>query len=137
MLVENTENRLIVIPVYQNGNNIKSLRLLPGVNQIKDDHWKLVEINVQDLIKVGFLKIITEKEPVKVEKKIGKKTVEIIEHVPVSFHDLKDKEARATVLSCFDIALLEDWLKIDERKAVRLVIEQQIKKINDFGKEEK
>lgn len=105
------------------------IRILPGYNEVLDSVWFKIKPHVQDLI---FDKKLDEY----VSTKKADDTGELVEKgVPLRRQQVA--KAREMVLNCFSIDSLVMWLKgsddyeAEERADIRVLIDEQIKSIND------
>jgi hypothetical protein len=112
MIVSLHEPRVIHLPngitLYSGANNVNTEKFMENAKHP----------TIQNMIVEG---IISFDEPVK-----GKE-------IPAAQHlaDLKPKEATDLVLQTIDSELLNSWLKLEKRAAVKTAIEKQLKALSD------
>jgi len=117
----------------------KTVKLLPGFNEVPDDEWKEIKQNpmIQKQIELGIIVEVAEKKEVKKKVKNGKG--EEIEKTVVESgkaKQLKDLDAEAVVAmveDTFDVDLLKKWKKEESRDEIRAAIANQLEKILKGG----
>lgn len=135
MIVQWNEARLKGIPTGPG----KTLVLLGGYNEVAPKDWKVARELVLDEIAAGRL---VEVEPKLEEvpeigpdkKPTGGKKVVI--KGATAFKDLDPEKAISIVKGTFCLTTLETWRKTSVRDEVRMVIQEQMARINRAGAKE-
>ena len=107
-------------------------RLIPGINRISEEQWKPVQLLQAEKIKLG---IITDVSPLsssegEAEQKRGRGRPKKEESKPS--HELaafEIEKAIEIIKETVDSNLLNEWLKLEDRKTVKLIIAEQLHKL--------
>ena len=106
-------------------------RLIPGVNRISEEQWKQVQLLQAEKIKLGVITDISPKSSaVEDEPKRGRGRHKKEE--PKPSHELASfdmYQAIAVIKETVDKQLLEEWLQLETRKTVKLIISEQLEKL--------
>jgi len=117
----------------------KTIRLLPGNNEIDDADWEVAKQNesIQRSMKAGYIKEVFAKAVEKDEdgnvKKDKNGQPKVKEAPAKTLNDLEAEEARAVVEDTYDIDALKKWLKAEGRDEIRAAIQNQIETIENAG----
>lgn len=130
---------LLMVPIIED-ENVRTLggvpqvggeqqvRILPGYNDVPDEVWFKIRVHLKDHILNGKLEefVVTKKDEA---------TGELIER-GASLRRQTVPKAREIVINCFNVDSLVLWLKgsetmeMEERADIRVLIDEQIKSIN-------
>jgi hypothetical protein len=163
MIVSNKQNHIIHVPVNSgNLQAISNITLLPGGNEVDQDQWNLARENILSKIKKGLVveeyakikeveKEVTLHKTVEVNvedpktKEIKKEVKSVTEKKKVKkpvvdatpFKDLKAEEAEELVKETFSLDTLKKWKEQTSKESVRIVLLNQIEKVEKHGEEKK
>jgi hypothetical protein len=143
MIVKWNKDGLKVVPVIgENYQQVDSVTLLPGYNEVKEETWVQARKHCLDEIERGLIeekdtkvektseKVPDPKDP---EKKIDKDVTKISAK---KFKQYAAEEAEELVKDCWNLDTLKKWKKV-AKESVRPVIMDQIERIEKHGEDRK
>lgn len=134
MIIEWKKNRLKIIPLLglKASKGASQLVLMPGFNDVNDALWKEIKTKFK-LIRFSLdegdivEKVVTTK--LETTNKNGKK--EVKEKEVTSFKDMSSEDCIKIIDDTWDIKVMKNWKKEDDRADIRNYIDEHIAKIKD------
>lgn len=143
MIINNTKDRVIIVPAAEHGILIDKVTLLPGNNEVDKKLWEAARKNVISHIRIGVIKEkhaeVKEKE-IKLKDEKGKLTGEIKKEMVLSvkeFNKLTANEAEEIIINTFNIETLEKWKKKTKYDEIRTLISNKIDEVKKYGNKKK
>ena len=141
MIVRWKENRVKVIP-FRGGKGkdgklgpiLGKVTLLPGINDIKDEHWRLARVEVASDLRRKRIEEIKDQVTVKKATKTEDEKVEI---KGVSINDLNPNEAEDLIDETYSLTTLREWKQGTAKESLRAKIINQIEIVEKYGTKKK
>jgi len=116
------------VPLVPTTEELKKLKLdrsqihlLPGINEVTDDEWKVIQVHLTREIARG--------EITTVEKSVGKSKTNPSGGTAHNLKNMPAKDAAALVGECLNPDTLVKWYKEETREEIRLCIVEKMKEL--------
>jgi hypothetical protein len=116
------------VPLIPTTDELKKLtllrsqvQLLPGVNEVTDDEWKILEVHLTQEIK--------RREIIKIEKDVSKSN-RAPDGKAKNLKEFPSENAVVLVNKCVNPDTLKKWYQEETREEVRLAIIEKTKELN-------
>lgn len=129
MIVKWNVDRLNILPALPE-KGIKSMKLVPGYNDIPDTAWEGYEPMLEFHIKAGNIEIMRQEQREEVVANGKKKVVRKSKSIP--FKEVEVSKQRELVDECNDIKVLKKWRSEINDDEIRAAISDKIKDLEDF-----
>ena len=129
MIVKWNVDRLNVLPALPN-KGVKSLKLVPGYNDIPDKAWEEYEAMLEFHIKAGNIEVMRQEAREEIVANGKKKVVKKSKSIP--FKEVDVNKQREIVDECNDIKILKKWRSEIVDDEIRALISEKIKELEDF-----
>jgi hypothetical protein len=115
------------VPLIATTDELKKLRLtrtqvqlLPGINEVTDDEWKVLQVHLAREIKAKVLYPVIRNVP---------KTAKVPDGKAKNLKEMPAKEAVKFVKDCVNPDTLKKWYQEETREEVRLVIVKKMEEL--------
>ena len=100
----------------------KSVRLLPGINEVEEAEWNKVKNHKQVVAALDEGVLVVLQDPTKEDKPL--------DGLPSSLEKFSLKDACELVDGVMEIDVLKKWQKRETREAVKAALKKQIKELD-------